>query len=177
MKTPEEKRKANLESAKKYRNSEKYRITHEKYYNIHKKELNEYRLKWDKENPEYHSSYHKEYYEKNKERINKNTKRRHIENREEDLEKARQKRLRIKFTLLSAYGGKCECCGEDNWQFLTLDHINNDGAEQRKKFGKAEKFYRYLIRENFPKDIRILCWNCNCSRGMYGYCPHELQKE
>ena len=35
--------------------------------------------------------------------------------------------------VLIAYGNKCNCCGEKNIKFLTIDHINNDGAEHKKK--------------------------------------------
>ncbi len=32
-------------------------------------------------------------------------------------------------------------------------------------------------KDNYPKnDFRILCWNCNCSRGFSGYCPHALKE-
>jgi len=69
------------------------------------------------------------------------------------------------------YGNKCECCGENNTKFLTIDHINNDG-----KFFRKIKPYHYIIKNNFPSDIRLLCWNCNCGRAKNnGVCPHKQQ--
>ncbi len=41
---------------------------------------------------------------------------------------------RLKDDIYKAYGGYvCTCCGETRELFLTLDHINNDGAEHRKQ--------------------------------------------
>lgn len=37
----------------------------------------------------------------------------------------------------------------------------------------------YIIKNNFPKDLRLLCYNCNLSREFYGgeerTCPHKLK--
>lgn len=42
-------------------------------------------------------------------------------------------RLKAKAETLDIYGNKCVCCGETNWQFLTIDHINNDGKKTKKR--------------------------------------------
>lgn len=82
--------------------------------------------------------------------------------------------------VLEHYGKQCACCGEKEYKFLTIDHINNDGAKHRKPSGgrmKSDKLYRWLVLNNYPKDFQILCWNCNC--GKYrnkGICPH-ISKE
>jgi hypothetical protein len=80
--------------------------------------------------------------------------------------------------VLAEYGGICQCCGENKIQLLTIDHINNDGAEHRKinNIKGGTSFYRWIVRNNFPKDIlQILCFNCNCSKGFLGYCPHSKE--
>ena len=83
----------------------------------------------------------------------------------------------IKAEIVAAYGGKCECCGEDRVEFLTIDHKNGDGAAHRRELGKRAKgryFYKEIKRLGFSKDrYRLLCFNCNISRGFYGYCPHR----
>lgn len=81
--------------------------------------------------------------------------------------------------VIEKYGGKCVCCGENNEEFLTFDHKNNDGAEHRKKTKtwSGGHFVYWLIRNNYPDFIEILCYNCNCSKGFRGYCPHELTSE
>jgi hypothetical protein len=47
---------------------------------------------------------------------------------------------------------------------LTFDHINNDGAKHRKLIPSTFQFIVWLKKHNWPKTIRLLCWNCNCSR-------------
>lgn len=70
------------------------------------------------------------------------------------------------------------CCGEGNVEFLTLDHIEGNGhAERLANPRRGVQFYGWLIRQGYPKGYRILCFNCNCARGIHGYCPHERQKE
>jgi hypothetical protein len=85
-------------------------------------------------------------------------------------EKLRWFNLRKK--ALSAYGNKCQCCGERQENFLTFDHINNDGAEHRKRLTNTRggNILYWLINNNFPDSIQILCYNCNCSRGFRGFC-------
>lgn len=41
-------------------------------------------------------------------------------------------RQRIKQKVFDHYGERCACCGETERLFLTLDHVNNDGAEHRR---------------------------------------------
>ena len=71
------------------------------------------------------------------------------------------------------YGGKCACCGENNWAFLEFDHINNNGKEHR----GIRRFYDWLIRNDFPDTIQLLCSNCNKARGLYGVCPHTARAD
>lgn len=84
---------------------------------------------------------------------------------------------RARTAMLSAYGGKCACCGEAEPNFLTFDHINNDGATHRKTLKKraGSAFVKYL-RDHRPDDIQVLCYNCNCAKGHYGICPHERDR-
>lgn len=78
---------------------------------------------------------------------------------------------RAKMDALGAYGSKCVCCGESNIEFLSFDHINNDGAEHRKSV--KSDMATWLRLNNYPPGFQILCFNCNCSKGMFGYCPHD----
>ena len=78
---------------------------------------------------------------------------------------------------LAALGGACKCCGETADAFLTIDHINNDGAEERRKNKnhRAGVWTYYIQVRKQPERYQILCWNCNsakqfCKTG----CPHKL---
>ena len=81
----------------------------------------------------------------------------------------------LKLEVFKAYGGaECLCCHETMLEFLTLDHIANDGAEHRRQsVGKGSAFYHWLKQQGYPPGIRVLCFNCNCALGLFGYCPHR----
>ena len=101
-------------------------------------------------------------------------------NRELGRQNAHDALTRIKNDVFEAYGNKCVCCGEKEIHFLTLDHIY--GVPDRHKSGSGKRitglaFWRIIKKENFPKDCRILCWNCNASYGFYGFCPHQPHDE
>lgn len=76
--------------------------------------------------------------------------------------------------VLDQYGGQCACCGLAEPLFLTVDHINNDGAAHRRKIG-PHGIYKWLIQNRFPNGFQLLCFNCNCGRARNGgVCPHHL---
>lgn len=92
------------------------------------------------------------------------------------LELERKEYANLKQTVVLGYGGKCECCGETIPEFLTIDHKNNNGAKHRASGGAiGAKLYRFLIKNNFPRDeYQLLCFNCNCGRQVNGgTCPHR----
>lgn len=88
-------------------------------------------------------------------------------------------RRRLKVEVLSHYsgGGKpcCTCCGVDHIEFLTLDHVNSDGKEDRKKRGAGSTFYSLLKQQGYPNDppLQTLCFNCNAARWWFETCPHK----
>ena len=69
----------------------------------------------------------------------------------------------------------CACCGEKHYEFLTIDHVDGNGKAHRRqnKVSGGSSFYRWLKLNDYPLGFRILCYNCNCSFGAYGYCPHN----
>lgn len=114
------------------------------------------------------------YYRRNSNKVRTGARKYYLENRGKILERLRQKNREFKIKVVEAYGGKCECCGETIVEFLTIDHINNDGALHRRKVGKGKRIYKDLLTLGCPKDnYRLLCFNCNIVRGFYGYCPHK----
>jgi hypothetical protein len=97
--------------------------------------------------------------------------------RNPDQSKAIHKRWRdgLKRRVLAAYGAHCACCGEGRAVFLTLDHINADGAAERRAYRErgGTSTYTRVLREGFPPGYQVLCWNCNAARHLEGVCPHQ----
>ena len=76
--------------------------------------------------------------------------------------------------ILAAYGGFCKCCGENIPEFLELHHKNNDGHAHRKEIGaNSEALYRWLVKNNFPDTMELICANCHNAESFYGGCPHK----
>ena len=101
---------------------------------------------------------------------------------EKNPETNRNYRQLVRSEVINKYGGKCRCCGEAVYEFLAIDHINNDGHKERKEFfgsqkGSSYRFYLKLRKEKLRDDLQVLCHNCNMAKAMYGRCPHEYQAE
>lgn len=83
----------------------------------------------------------------------------------------------LKAEVVSAYGGACDCCGERERDFLTLDHVDGIVPEDHRYPNgdriKGAALYGRVKREGFPPTYRVLCWNCNAAIGLFGSCPHE----
>jgi hypothetical protein len=77
-----------------------------------------------------------------------------------------------KIKIVNAYGGECKCCHEHEIGFLSVNHKNNDGAEHKRLLGISggSQFYCWIIKNNYPDCLELLCNNCNVSRGLYGVC-------
>jgi len=90
----------------------------------------------------------------------------------------RNKRIERKLEVIKGYGGCCACCGEKEYYFLAIDHVNGDGGIMRRNKAHPEGaiFYKWIIENNFPKEFQILCHNCNMAKGILGHCPHEDKK-
>ena len=86
---------------------------------------------------------------------------------------------RVKRKIFIHYSGnppKCQCCGETTFEFLSLDHLHNNGAEHRRTYEGA-KILWWIIRNNYPEGFQVLCRNCNWAKYAYGVCPHQKKKE
>jgi len=84
---------------------------------------------------------------------------------------------KVRMDCIQAYGGKCECCGETHFEFLEIDHPNNDGNKERRALGKwGTSFFAHLRTRGFPAGYRVLCGNCNAARYHFGECPHERER-
>ena len=109
----------------------------------------------------------KESRRKNHDKWNKN-------NRRKTQKYCRDYRNKLTTLVINHYGGKCACCGEIIFEFLTIDHIKGNGREERRKLGSNNlSIYRLIVKNNYPNEYRVLCYNCNCGRERNnGVCPH-----
>lgn len=174
-----------LERMKKWReaNKEKIKEYNKEWRRTNKEHRKEYKKKYRDENREKHLSYSREYYWK-KVRTSRLSRprdkigeKRYKDAHKEEIRSKNVIRLRAaRAVVISGYGGKCACCGEAEPNFLTIDHVNNDGNVMRKNkvhppcgYG----LYKWLEKKGFPKEFQILCYNCNMAKSRYGICPHE----
>jgi hypothetical protein len=95
-------------------------------------------------------------------------------------ESARTKRSQTvcRDAVFTAYGGyKCACCGETEPMFLSIDHVHNNGAVERKSglyHGSGSAFYQWLRKNDFPSGYQVLCMNCQIGKHKNGgVCPHQ----
>jgi len=143
------------------KNKEKVKEIHRKYYLKNKEKI----AKYNRENPN-RKIYWKKYNDKR--------------NKEEFTKYKRAWTLKYKMLAMKHYCNSdipfCNCCGEKEIKFLTIDHINGGGSKHRKSINN-NRICHWLFKNNYPKGFRVLCMNCNFSRGKYGYCPHEQSKE
>ena len=162
-----------------------------------------YKLAHPEETKAYSKIHGKLYWEKNKEILKIGNKRRWQENKEryiaihkklylsksdvykEDLTKKHKIYManyvpKLKWEVLAAYSDGnpvCKCCGEKDVRFLSLDHIKNNGAKERRELKKkGYAFYAYLRKRGFPQNgYQVLCYNCNFAKRSYNeVCPHKL---
>lgn len=72
----------------------------------------------------------------------------------------------------STQPSSCECCGETNELFLSVDHIVPQGIQEKRK--NKTSTYSEIVNSGFPTGLRILCMNCNHGRMRNGgICPHK----
>jgi hypothetical protein len=84
-----------------------------------------------------------------------------------------KKKSNRKVKVLTHYGPghtlKCcwDGCNVSDIDMLSLDHIYNDGAEDRRESagGSGDALYRKVEREGFPERFQTLCFN------------HQMKKE
>ena len=149
---------------------------------------NSYAKKWRVENRDEFNAYHRQW-RKNlgqeynvyvssirKQKISKMSPEEQKVFRAGESAKVKADSERIKDKVFSAYGWNCNCCGESQRLFLSLDHVNNDGYLDRSRGKKksSTRTYREVIKAGFPNTFQVLCMNCNFGKRMNnGVCPHK----
>jgi hypothetical protein len=72
----------------------------------------------------------------------------------------------LKLKLMNKLGGRCLICGTTDLDTLTVHHINNDGADHRRKISDGRgggKFYRALLLAGDLTGLECRCFSCNCN--------------
>lgn len=140
----------------------KGREKYKEYYRKNRKKLIAYSKKWAKENKDQRNLRRREKYASE---VNHPIRKRY----------PKKDKRKFKVQTFDHYGKVCLCCGENNLKLLTIDHINDNGKEHGNGVNryKGEDLYRYLIANNFPSGLQVLCFNCNIGRrNNGGICPH-----
>lgn len=93
-------------------------------------------------------------------------------------EKNHFKHLSLKARLYFILKPICVSCEITDLDVLNFDHINNDGYQDKKKFGSNTMMYRYYadhLKEAKLK-LQVLCANCNHKKKMYFLAFRRLEK-
>jgi hypothetical protein len=101
--------------------------------------------------------------------------------RHAEAEKSKRLNAILRQEVFLAYGGfRCVCCNETEPMFLSIDHVENDGAEMRRRGEHSRggsQFYQWLRKRNYPTGFQVLCMNCNLGKHRNGgVCPHQSGK-
>ena len=142
------------------------------------------KAKRERYDPEKARTMNRRYYLNNRDAVRTSNKRYYEAHRERYAEQNHERYQRIKrdYTQLvfDHYGRSCACCGEAIPILLTIDHINNDGAEHRRQLSGSRTgkvgawFYKWLVDNGLPPGYQTLCWNCNMGKHLNGgVCPHQ----
>ncbi len=154
------------------------------YYYAHREERIHYQSEYSRKHPQKydptkphhpsrnHNEIMREYYQRNKEDLNEKTRLRSIkpEIREKRRQQTRLRNTRIKILVVSHYspGMKCQnpdCAvpaGMKDLRALTIDHINGGGTKHHEELRELGiDFYRWILKNNFPEGLQVLCMNCN----------------
>ena len=85
-------------------------------------------------------------------------------------------RRRHWLNFVGEYGGKCQCCGEKEVRFLTIEHLNGGGSDERRRLGSNNQrsLLAHIKKQGYPEDkYALLCFNCNLGKARNGgVCPH-----
>jgi len=86
---------------------------------------------------------------------------------------SKRQKARVQLSMLEAFDWKCQCCGENHPEFLSLQHVTGFGRTLGSRASFKEKIFARKHgwnREHFS----VLCYNCNVTRQYFGRCPHQV---
>ena len=96
-------------------------------------------------------------------------------------ERILQEREDLKIEALTPYSKKmsnsnvpcCVCvkCREKEIKFLTIDHIHGRRLMGHSPDLNGKPLYKWIIKNNFPDGLQVMCYNCNIAKGSSKSCP------
>ncbi len=96
---------------------------------------------------------------------NKMQREEYLRNPQPRLEQCKKYQLKRKDEITRLLGGKCVICGFSDRRALCIDHINNDGYKEKRKFGSygTSAYLNHVIEEikSHTGRYQLLCANCN----------------
>ena len=99
---------------------------------------------------------------KNRDKVNKSALKNYYKDPKKHHIAVQKARVKVRLDMISEYGGECSTCGISDVDVLDIDHIDNNGADDRKHNLYGYNLYRHLKRLGWPKDnFQLLCKNCN----------------
>jgi len=85
--------------------------------------------------------------------------------RESATKRAKLTREKLRDEIFTLLGNKCGYCGFTDARALQIDHVNNNGHEEKKKFGGGygTAYLNHVLKKVRlgSSDYQILCANCN----------------
>jgi hypothetical protein len=134
------------------------------YYETHKEEAKKRQREWFAAHPEKVKEYSAKW---------------RATHPEENRARILNYKNRLRDQVFDHYGRHCQCCGEDQPEFLGMDHVFGGGNKHRREANltNSTDLFLWIIRHDFPPDFQTLCHNCNLAKGFYGECPHKREPE
>ena len=99
---------------------------------------------------------------KNRDRVNKSALKHYYKNPQKHHRAVHKARVKVRLDMIAEYGGECCECGITDIDILDIDHINNNGDDDRRNNLYGYNLYRHLKKLGYPKnEYQLLCKNCN----------------
>lgn len=140
------------------------------YYAANREAALEHKRQYRIANTDIEREQDRRYYQANRETLRLKASRYRVGNQDAVRERLHERKIRLAEQVFGHYGMVCACCGAT--ERLTIDHINGDGGEHRRKvFGRharaagGTKFYAWLVANGLPVGYQTLCRSCNQSKG------------
>lgn len=142
---------------------------HREYQRINRERLREYYRQYQRANRERIRKYRREWYRRYRKTNPEHCREVACSKRKRLRLHDKDERIALKIAVLSHYSGgdhaRCVRCGFDDLRALTLDHITDNGAtERRRRHVTGINLLRWLRRRGFPPGYQTLCANCNLTK-------------